>query len=240
MLRRTLPAMAAASTIRQRGDPVLAQVCAPLSDVVLCNPDEPCISQLPLKVPAATTKAEQRPRLVSANEMFDDLHAALDQFRDSNGFGRGIAAPQLGYLARAIAINFGSGDRHTLVNPEWKRRSSETMTMWDDCFSFPGHLVRVRRWKTGCLRFTGRDGGIEEWLKLDTGTCELLQHEMDHLDGRLSFARAAPVKVPTALLDKHRKELELDTEGRVAILPRAVFEASKAEWIELVSPFVDN
>uniref|UniRef100_A0A7S1LZX7 Peptide deformylase n=1 Tax=Neobodo designis TaxID=312471 RepID=A0A7S1LZX7_NEODS len=237
MLRRTIAR--GASTIRQRGDPALERVCVPLSDAVLRNPDEPCITQLPLRVPAPK-KVETAPRLVSAQVMFDDLHEALEDFRRANGFGRGIAAPQLGYTARVIAVNLGLGEKHTLINPEWVKRSAETFTMWDDCFSHPDVLVRVRRRKSGAVRFTAPDGSVGEWMRLDQSTCELLQHEMDHLDGKLSFARKAPVEVPPALQAKFQKELELDAAGRVAVLPRAVYEADKEQWEALVSPIINE
>jgi peptide deformylase len=44
------------------------------------------------------------------------LHAALRRFRAQHGFGRAIAAPQIGFSLRMIAVNLGS-DPFTMINP---------------------------------------------------------------------------------------------------------------------------
>ena len=234
-----------ASTIRQRGDPALERVCPPLSTEILRHPMEPCITKFPLVCPAAeSTPAFGRnkyvrtaPSLVSLDAMVADLHEALEEFRKTSGYGRGIAGPQLGYFARVIALNL-NGEKHTLINPEWVCKSKETFTMWDDCFSHPDELVRVRRHVGGDIRFTTTRGDFLEWMNLDQGTCELLQHEMDHLDGLLSFRRAEPVKVPSTsrLASEFRSSLAFDASGRLSVVPRRVWEAAKADCMKLVSP----
>src|SRR5262249_2618429 len=69
------------------------------------------------------------------------LHATLTAFRQANGFGRAVSAPQIGVPQRFIALNLGDGPV-TLVNPEVVWSSSERFTMWDDCMSFPSLLVK--------------------------------------------------------------------------------------------------
>ena len=63
-----------------------------------------------------------------------DLHAALEDFRLRNGYGRAISAPQIGHAVRMVACNLGSSAIHrpgkqpfTLVNPEITWRSKETL-----------------------------------------------------------------------------------------------------------------
>jgi peptide deformylase len=117
------------------------------------------------------------------------LHATLAGFRRTYGFGRAISAPQIGVSQRFIAMNLGDGPM-LLVNPEIVWTSSETFTMWDDCMSFPSLLVRLQRHQSISVRFSDEYGRPQEWLRLNRATSELVQHEIDHLDGILAIDRA--------------------------------------------------
>jgi peptide deformylase len=117
------------------------------------------------------------------------LHATLAAFRQANGFGRAISAPQIGVSQRFIAMNLRN-ERLLVVNPEIVWTSQETFTMWDDCMSFPSLLVRLCRHQSISIRFFDETGKLQEWLRLDQPTSELLQHEIDHLDGILAVDRA--------------------------------------------------
>ena len=113
------------------------------------------------------------------------LKTCLDTFRAERGFGRGIAAPQIGIAKRFIALNLGQ-DSFTIINPEITWRSDETFTMWDDCMCFPDLLVKVRRHSSISLRFVDEKGESQIWEKIERSVSELLQHEIDHLDGVLA------------------------------------------------------
>jgi len=132
------------------------------------------------------------------------LTATLVDFRRRHGFGRAIAAPQIGVDLRVVAMDPAHGPP-LLINPEIVHRSAESMTLWDDCMSFPDLLVRLRRWRSISLRYRDSEGASHEWNGLEPGVSELLQHEIDHLDGVLAIDHA------------------LDRE---AIVLRAVFEAA--------------
>ncbi|MGA7614883.1 MAG: peptide deformylase, partial [Thermoanaerobaculia bacterium] len=113
----------------------------------------------------------------------------LADFRRRHGFGRAIAAPQIGIGQRFIAIDLGKGP-FLVVNPVITSRSEETFTMWDDCMSFPDILVRLRRHRSISLYYHDEAGRDHEWRDLDTAESELLQHETDHLDGVLAIDHA--------------------------------------------------
>ena len=81
----------------------------------------------------------------------EDLRDTLADFRASHGFGRGIAAPQIGNSRRIIVINID--EPVTLINPVFVKRSRKMMTLWDDCFSFPDILVKVKRHINIIVRF---------------------------------------------------------------------------------------
>ena len=118
----------------------------------------------------------------------DRLHATLDAFRAEHGFGRAISAPQIGVALRFIAVNLGD-EPFTMVNPEITWCSRETFTMWDDCMSFPSLLVRVRRHRGISVRYLDDLGNVKIMDKIDQSTSELLQHEIDHLNGILFVDR---------------------------------------------------
>lgn len=131
-------------------------------------------------------------------QMERELHAALEEFRTTNGYGRGISAPQIGHSIRMVACNLGHDASHrpseqpfTLLNPKITWRSPETFTMWDDCMSFPDKMVKVRRHRSISLSYVcPRDGKRFDWLGMGQAEAELLQHELDHLDGVLAVDRA--------------------------------------------------
>lgn len=122
-------------------------------------------------------------------ESFGLLASTLETFRREHGFGRAISAPQIGIPLRFIAVNFGAGT-FFIVNPVITWNSEETFTMWDDCMSFPDLLVRVRRAKSLSIEYADEHGAHHEWAEMDQAASELLQHEIDHLDGVLAIDRA--------------------------------------------------
>jgi len=140
------------------------------------------------------------------------LQATLADFRRKHGFGRAISAPQIGIARRFIAMDLGDGPR-LIVNPVVTWSSRERLTMWDDCMSFPSLLVRLERHRSISLRFQDETGAYHEWERLDLATSELLQHELDHLDGVLAVDRA------------------LDRES---IVMREVFDAQRLRFVAMV------
>ena len=116
-----------------------------------------------------------------------DLHAVMEAIRAKYGFGRAIAAPQLGIMKRLIYLNI---DRPVvIVNPELHDLSPETFELWDDCMSFPNLLVRVRRHRSLRIDFRDENWEPHSWPLADD-LSELLQHEYDHLEGILCTMRA--------------------------------------------------
>ena len=117
-----------------------------------------------------------------------DLKDTLEDFRKNNGFGRGIAAIQIGIMKRIIALNLGD-KTFVVINPKIIEQSNETLTLWDDCMSFPNLLVRVNRNSRINLEYQDENGNLKEWRNLSNAESELLQHEIDHLDGILAVDR---------------------------------------------------
>jgi peptide deformylase len=148
--------------IRQLGDPVLWQKSVDVADV----------------------------QSAEIQGVVRDLSDTLGTFREATGYGRGIAAPQIGVLKRVIFIRMQpAGFCSALINPEIVWASDGRMELWDDCFSFSDLMVRVSR--AAQVRVDYRDErGLRQTLEAERDLSELLQHETDHLDGILAVERA--------------------------------------------------
>ncbi len=139
---------------------------------------DPLLRAVSAAVPAAS----------EAEAIFQDLRDTLHEFQRTHGFGRGISAVQIGEPKRLIYIELG-GRAYRLRNPVYEFQSPERFELWDDCFSFPDLLVRLERAERVRVRFDDEQGRSQI---LDAGGpfSELLQHEIDHLDGVLAIDRA--------------------------------------------------
>lgn len=115
------------------------------------------------------------------------LHEAMEDVRRKYGFGRAIAAPQLGIMKRLVYMNIDQPK--VFINPVIIDKSEELIQLWDDCMSFPQLLVRVSRHKKITLKYLDEHWKEHQWT-LEDDLSELLQHELDHLDGILCIMRA--------------------------------------------------
>lgn len=143
------------------------------------------------------------------------LTEEIRAFREEHGFGRAIAAPQIGIGKRMIGLAL-PGWPEVIVNPEIVWCSAERMTLWDDCFCFPEMLVKVERHVSVSIVYTTLEGDVHVKERLPPDLSELMQHEIDHLDGKLSFDHAT---------------------GSNPFVHRSVFEADLAAFARLVDYF---
>jgi len=127
--------------------------------------------------------------------LLSDLSDTLAHWRSTTGYGRGIAAPQLGVLQRVIFLKLPGGQPRPLVNPEITRRSLEQIVVWDACLSFLSIFMQVQRYREISVRYQDVTG---EYHHINAGDdnnlAELLQHEIDHLDGILALDRVVDIK----------------------------------------------
>jgi peptide deformylase len=111
------------------------------------------------------------------HELLDDL---TETMRDAPGVG--LAAPQLGEAKRACVIEV-EGQLHELVNPEIVRAAGDDHDL-EGCLSIPGYVAYVTRrervWVVARNRY-GRKIKVAGSGVLGRA----LQHELDHLDGKL-------------------------------------------------------
>ena len=111
------------------------------------------------------------------HELLDDL---AETMRDAPGVG--LAAPQLGEALQACVIEV-EGQLHELVNPEIVRATGDDRDL-EGCLSIPGYFAYVTRrervWVVAQNRFGRRIKVAGSGL-----LARALQHELDHLDGKL-------------------------------------------------------
>jgi peptide deformylase len=116
---------------------------------------------------------------------------SIIDIRNTYGFGRAIAAPQIGLQKRIIALNIDRPE--IMINPVLTDLSDEMFELWDDCMSFPNLLVKVKRHKSLKVSFLDLNWNLHT-QELDDEMAELIQHEYDHLDGILATQRAIDEK----------------------------------------------
>jgi len=116
-----------------------------------------------------------------------DLKDTMQEFHQRYGWGRAIAAPQIGVKKRIVFSQ--TTEEKLLINPEIVETSKEMIELWDDCMSFPDLLVKVKRYKSCKIKFIN-ENGIEIIVDFNDNLSELIQHEIDHLDGILATMRA--------------------------------------------------
>jgi peptide deformylase len=153
--------------VLQLGDPRLREVALPVED-----PSTPEIATL-----------------------VRDLVDTLAHWRSATGYGRGIAAPQLGVRQRVIFLQLPGGEPWPLVNPEIIVRSEERIVVWDARLSFLSIFMQVERHREVTVRYQDSSGKCHEFhAGDDRNLSELLQHEIDHLDGILAVDRITDMK----------------------------------------------
>ena len=128
-----------------------------------------------------------------ASKLVTDLRDTVRDWRQRTGYGRAIAAPQIGVLQRVVVLDLPR--ELALVNPEIIERSAETAVVWDTCLSFLFLFLQVERHRWIRVRYQNLGGETRELLASEEGDlAELLQHEIDHLDGILALDRVADLK----------------------------------------------
>jgi peptide deformylase len=122
--------------------------------------------------------------------------------------GVGLAAPQVNVAKRLIVMDISEEKNAPLcfINPEILARAGEEESE-EGCLSVPGIFEKVRRAATVKVRALDRDGKPFEMEAGDLlAVC--IQHEIDHLDGRLFIDYLSPLKRQRARkkLEKARRE----------------------------------
>jgi len=144
------------------------------------------------------------PRLKKHCATVDDLSDArrklakdmLETMYDAPGIG--LAAPQVGVMERLITLDCVKAQGEApepmvMFNPEVLSTSEETNVYEEGCLSIPEQYAEVTRPKEVRVRWIDMDGNPQE-RDFDGLWATCVQHEIDHLDGKLFIDYLKPLK----------------------------------------------
>ena len=122
------------------------------------------------------------------NDLFETMY-------NSNGIG--LAAVQVGILKRILVIDISNKDEKkkplSLINPVIKKVSTETSIYEEGCLSIPETFIEIERPKICEVEYIDIDGKIKN-LKCDGLLSTCIQHEINHLDGKLIIDHLSKLK----------------------------------------------
>ncbi len=132
----------------------------------------------------------------------------LETMYDAPGIG--LAAPQIGVMKRLIVmdcIKDGPPEPIALLNPQVLWSSEDLGSYEEGCLSIPDQYAEVKRPSSVKVGWMDLDGNPQE--RLFTGlwaTC--VQHEIDHLNGKLFIDYLGPLKrqMITRKMEKLKRE----------------------------------
>ncbi|WP_170366262.1 peptide deformylase [Ruegeria arenilitoris] len=137
------------------------------------------------------TKAEP------VTEITDEIRAIWDDMIDTMEAmpGVGLAAPQIGVMLR-LAVVDGSAERGRavrLANPEILHSSIELRDHDEASPNLPGVSAKIKRPRAVTVRFLNEKGEIDrrDFVGIEATS---VQHQIDHLNGRMYFDRLSKVK----------------------------------------------
>ena len=133
-----------------------------------------------------STITDELQRLI--HDMFDTMYHAR---------GIGLAAPQVGRTERLAVLDLGD-DPFVIINPVIVQSSSGKAKGEEGCLSIPDIYADVERPKTVSMRALDRNGQPFEREATDL-LARCLQHEIDHLDGKLFLDYLSVLKRTAAL-----------------------------------------
>jgi len=132
---------------------------------------DPVLREPTKKVPLIDTKVL---------DLVDDM---IDTMRARGGVG--LAAPQVGVSLRVVVIELPDEEEViTLINPEIIKTKGERV-LDEGCLSVPGYQGEVTRAVTVKVKARNIDGKEIRVSATDDLLAQALQHEIDHLEGRL-------------------------------------------------------
>ena len=116
--------------------------------------------------------------------------------------GCGLAAPQVGVPVRVLIVDgrdltdaypYLKDFKRVMINPVVVEESRETCDYSEGCLSVPGIYAEVRRPER--IRVEYLNGDFEKVTEeFDKFACRMVQHELDHLDGKMFVDRVAPIR----------------------------------------------
>ena len=127
-----------------------------------------------------------REKCTPVTEFDDALHILIEAMYETldAAEGVGLAAPQVGVDKRFFIVSLPDGTRREFINPEIVGMSVETNPYEEGCLSLPGVYHDVERPSKVIITAKNANGAPFR-LKASGLLARVIQHEYDHLDGKL-------------------------------------------------------
>ena len=129
---------------------------------------------------------------VNEKKLIRDLFETMYQSK-----GIGLAAVQVGILKRILVIDVSTKDEKkkplSFINPIIKKISDETAIYEEGCLSIPDTFIEIERPRICEVEYIDIDGKIKN-LKCDGLLSTCIQHEINHLDGKLIIDHLSKLK----------------------------------------------
>lgn len=139
----------------------------------------------------------------------DNIRKLMDDMVETmyHDHGVGLAAIQIGIAKRILVVDLQNNDDTErpvgfyplfVADPKIIDKSKELVVAVEGCLSLPEQRVEVARSESITIRFLDYNNSQQE-LKADGWLARVIQHEMDHLDGRLLIDYLSNMKKDVAL-----------------------------------------
>ena len=129
---------------------------------------------------------------VNEKRLINDLFETMYKSK-----GIGLAAVQVGILKRILVIDISSKEEKkeplSLINPSIKKLSDETSIYEEGCLSIPDTFIEIERPKICEVEYID-EKGTKKNLKCDGLLSTCVQHEINHLDGKLIIDNLSKLK----------------------------------------------
>ncbi|SRR5258708_2966219 len=150
---------------------------------------------------------------VEVTEFDKELHTLLDDMHETllgvNGLG--LAAPQVSVNKRIFIITLPDQSKLEVINPHFTLTAGAKKFENEGCLSLPGERFQTLRYSRIGLIFKDRNDKVKEYYTEDPLIATEIQHEMDHLNGKLLISDLSTLKrdmVKSRML-KYKKYQEL-------------------------------
>ena len=173
---------------------------------------------------------------VKPEEINDELRAFLDEMFETmiEADGVGLAGPQAGISKRLFVVIADDDVRRVFINPQIISTSSELCDYDEGCLSIPKVYESIRRPAKVTVQALN-EKGRPFTLEADGLLARIIQHENDHLDGKLfidrgdpNFAKETEENFAKRAAKAEKKRLEKEAKERRIAAKIAAKEAKKA------------
>jgi len=155
-----------------------------------------------------------RTRATPVEIVDDELNTLIDDMFETmyDAPGIGLAATQVDVHKRLLIVDVSAenNEPNALINPEIIEKDGETVSE-EGCLSVPGYYEEVRRAEHIRVRYLDRKGEAAE-LEAEGLLAVCIQHEVDHLDGKLFvdyISEAKRQRIRKRLLRDKRHQAEV-------------------------------